>query len=348
MLENPLQYKSSKIPQPNTIPVANEEGKLDPEWASGGESFDPSQHSVTEFNDVTDAGSGKIITDTEREKLLNDSPTFEKVTVKDNIRFEKADIPEAKKMLMTIGDNGEIELAPPLTTTIEYSDSDNSDVPLDGNIIELLSVTVTDGIPASDAGYMITFRLDNTVDSSRTVFFYLRKNGNVISSGSLNLQANEVDRRPLLSGGFADDISNGDVFTLELSATGNTGDVIVKGSIAISLMKIKSYQSSTVDAIRWNEENDILQPKNANAKVKLPDLTGRDNSIVVTDASGMTKDTKVQIEEIASGSAVTMEEFLSEPTEKIPKDLYVVSDGTTTKLKWFDGTDVWSIDMTKE
>ena len=34
--------------------------------SSGAGSFDPSAHSVTEFNDVTDAGSGQIITSTER------------------------------------------------------------------------------------------------------------------------------------------------------------------------------------------------------------------------------------------------------------------------------------------
>lgn len=165
--------------------------------------------------------------------------TLDNLTINDNIKFAKADNPEAYGMTMIIGEGGKIELIPSNKIVTEFTDTNNSDVALDGSVVELLSVTVTKDVAALTASYSINLRLDNTTNFKRTVFYYIRKNGNVVVSGSLDLDKNEIDRRPLLSGGFSDDISNGDVFTLELSATGDTGDIVVKGASVISTMKIK-------------------------------------------------------------------------------------------------------------
>jgi len=51
MLDNPLKYRSSKVPGPHRIPVAKSDGKLDPAWIDGGVPGTPVN--FDDLNDVT-------------------------------------------------------------------------------------------------------------------------------------------------------------------------------------------------------------------------------------------------------------------------------------------------------
>jgi hypothetical protein len=114
--------------------------KIAPQTITGDKIADLSGHNVTELDDVADAGSGKIISDAEREKLegltagggSGGSPTFNTVVVEDKLHVKKS-IKVGKNSVQVTdssvyNDSGDLQIqnvfnAPPYNTIINTFNS---------------------------------------------------------------------------------------------------------------------------------------------------------------------------------------------------------------------------------
>jgi len=114
--------------------------KIAPQTITGDKIADLSGHNVTELDDVADAGSGKIISDAEREKLESltaggesgSSPTFNTVVVEDKLHVKKS-IKVGKNSVQVTdssvyNDSGDLQIqnvfnAPPYNTIINTFNS---------------------------------------------------------------------------------------------------------------------------------------------------------------------------------------------------------------------------------
>lgn len=105
-----------------------------------------------------------------------------------------------------------------------------------------------------------------------------------------------------------------------------------------------------VNTSLWVKDGTTVKPRTDTDDVQITKIAGRTNSVPVTDAAGAFKDTQVVISDgPAGGSVLNMDAFDSDPTaDLISGDLYLVTkDADTVTLTFFDGTDKYSVELSK-
>ena len=251
-------------------------------------------------------------------------------------------------MNLVIGENGQLEGAPPLTETTEFTDTDNTDITLTATEQEILSLTINEDIPKTRASFVIGLSFDNTDAEVRTVTIILKRNGTQKELTTLSLLPENDGFIFVYPGGFLDDIVTGDVFTV--NAYADVTDVVhIRGDVKESILRITKTTSIIEQDIHWKEDGTNLEPIDNTLDVRLPKLSGVNNSVVVTDSNGVTKDSPVTITDSpAGGSILGLDIYDTEPaTGLIQNDFFAVQkDENTIVLNIHNGTKLFKVEMT--
>lgn len=263
--------------------------KNDPDWNSG-DVTDLSEHSVTELNDVTHAGSGEIISTTEREDLEKIQQFFDFVTVTDGQDYIRAKVPFRGDYEITAyssgDDTGTIWDDMPVATATSLGgvkvDDTISDIYLDSNnVLQVdFSNVSTDNFYVNDVSFsnetLTLTRNDNTTLSTTI------KTGpwSEISGGIEYNNNVQIGGNITISG---DIIQNGDTYETHAEQLYTTKDFIITREEATAA--IASGEISGLGVTKYDGTNNLIFGTDSNGFFKvgevgdLQTLTTRPDSI---------------------------------------------------------------------
>ena len=114
-----------------------------------------------------------------------------------------------------------------------------------------------------------------------------------------------------------------------------------------------------IDALvsRWTRTGTTLSPSTSGDGIQVNDATIDDlatvaDTVPISDANGKLEDTTVTITDAPSGGSIlNLDEYATAPSSASLEigDSYIVRvDATTVKYVFYDGTDTYAVEMSKE
>jgi hypothetical protein len=184
------------------------------------------------------------------------------MNILENIRFDKADTPEAEGMALAIADNGLLQLVPLGDTYKEWVDNDNTDYAVQSSPEELLSVTITEDVPNGDGSVNFVASVDNYANGSGYLMMQLKLNGTVVDSESIRINELETAKFIGISRPFS--CSAGDTISVWIYYQGVV-NLHLRGDNIATQIKIKKLLTNALNwvatkpasSIYWGTKNDI-------------------------------------------------------------------------------------------